>query len=126
MPQMIMYKRNRVIETKMGHIIAFVADKPTHVPTLVVRECISAGAVAVDESNSELTATSEELKELTASTETREEKIKFAVMEVLEKNSPMDFTASGMPKATVISTMVKFPVQGSEISAVIKAQRENV
>lgn len=125
MPNMIMPRRNKTVATLTGHTIRFDADKPTHVPPVAVKECADAGAIPADDD------AARDLQERTdgtpppstpVSTE-RDDVILAAVRQVIEANRPTDFTASGAPKAPVISSMVRFQVMATEVAAAVEKIR---
>lgn len=101
--------RDKTLASLMGHTIAFKKGEPTHVPRECVQEALAIGAVPEEEIVEDKPA---------GGAPTNPDERKEAVFNAFEKiilgNSPNDFTAGNAPKASAVSRVVGWDINGNE------------
>lgn len=111
--------RNFTVSSVSGHSIAFKKGEPTYVPKAMHHEVLALGAVpageaSVDDIKFDDQDTGPEAIAPHDPAE-RNEVIKMALADIKTKNSRDDFTATGKPKAKVVTTALGFEVSAREI-----------
>lgn len=109
-------QRNFTMRTRLGHCITFERGVPTHVPPLLHREAIAAGAVPEDQSLlAELEAKDEVVRrDPVMNVEMREKTISGALKTMRERNLRGYFNAQGLPSLKQLEILCGFEVDKHE------------
>lgn len=116
----VVCNRNYVYASTTGHVIDFKKNEPREVPTWMVPELVEKGILPVDGIPEET-----ELPLATAPKPgpARDGDIKTAMLAILARNQPEEFTAAGVPTKEALSKETGFAVEPAERSRVWNALR---
>jgi hypothetical protein len=111
MPTFVL-NRNYTLQSTYGHIINFKKGEPTHVPPLLVKECVQIGAEQTD-GVPDVLGDEKEAVQLTLSE--RQELLKEAFKDIVSKNDPEDFSAQGAPRVDAVEKSLNMKFTRAEI-----------
>jgi hypothetical protein len=115
MREMIML-RDYNLQTKTGHSVRFVKNKPVRVHPLVIEDAIAVGATFVDGS---AFIPEERAKSAEPSFGfEREQEIYDCCMRLADSSSPDDFTANGIPKLKAMARELGYEVDRVEVDGI--------
>lgn len=114
---MLVLNRNFVLTTNKGHVIAFEANVPIHVPPAIYKDALGIGAIPPD---GEAPAVEDKVKLDAAPSDPGERAplILEAIKKIVADNARENFTAAGSPTVEAVIKVVGFKVQSKEIAAV--------
>ncbi len=122
--RMMKMNRKTTLRTTKGYIIQFDADVPTEVPSLVIEQAIKIGAAFCSEDKDFVPNNKVNTKEQPLYGFERKQALYDACLRIIERNSPDDFTSSGLPKMKLIEGEVGFQVDRNEVNSVwVEAQQ---
>lgn len=114
MPQMVL-NRNHVLNSTLGHCIAFKKGEPVGVPPALVKQALALGAELMQAEEKEDFLPEETVRTKLIPQGDERETLVFDVFRRLEeRNDPLEFTAGGKPKFKVVSTEAGFRVDAQE------------
>lgn len=122
--------RNVTISSKMGHNISFEKGVPTHVPRPMHSEVMERGILPCSKDGDVLDAPEVAVAEDKAilvepeDAEERADKIREAIVALVKRNSPRDFTAGGVPSAASVTAALGWKVDPKEIRPVWAKMKE--
>ena len=106
----------------LGHVIGFEKGVPIHVPTVLHKEAIAAGCVAVD---GEVNFDEAKDAPVVMNTAERTEMINMALADIKDRNVSTEFNATGVPKVKVVATSTGIAdVTAAEITALWDAMNQ--
>lgn len=107
--------RDLTVCSVSGHAVAFKKGVATFVPKSMHHEVLAIGAVAADPDEVEFDDQVKPTKEAPADPAERAEMIRMALADIKARNAREEFTATGVPKAKTVVTILGFEVSAREI-----------
>lgn len=120
---MLTLNRDFTLNSPFGHSIAFIKDKPTHVPALVYQAALAIGAVPSTGGPPEVHPETPAPEDSNDPDE-RAAAIMAAIHKLVARNGRDDFTAAGTPAVDAVHHIVKFRPVAKEIALVWAAYNE--
>lgn len=129
-PQQHLFVSNRsqTVRTTLGHSVTFVKGKATHVPKALHHLMVEKGILPCDDAGKPIPEKGEEAVEAAAAAdapklapdtaEERNEAIERAIRAIVERNSPKDFNAGGMPSPEAVGSAVGWKTDTKEVRSV--------
>jgi len=113
-----MMKMNRLttLRTTKGYIVEFKANVPTAVPSLVIEQAIEIGAAFCSEDKDFVPQNNVNTAEQPLYGFERKQALYDACIRILGRNSPDDFTSTGLPKMKLVEDEVGFNVDRNEVN----------
>jgi hypothetical protein len=116
--------RNKTVASTLGHMITFYKNVPMEVPSVMVRSCAEIGAERVDGKDAIVEETKVAVHQPIDPGE-RLDAVGIAIQEIVDRNDSQEFTAAGMPHVKVVSRIVGYRVDKTEVTAAWKARAED-
>lgn len=110
---MMKLNRNYTLRSTLGHMLTFKKDVPMPIPQIMVYACAQIGAERVD--GKEVFVEPEAPKSNPVDPGQRLNEVLAAFDGIVEKNDSRDFTASGIPKVSVMSKAVGYAIDRTEV-----------
>lgn len=108
--------RNFVLAGQHPWTIQVYRDQPTQIPRSMVRDAIAAGMIFVEAGEKTAEVLAEKSAPKLLAGEDLVEKVYEAFESCIERNSPADFAASGIPAQAAVSTLVGQKIDQKEIT----------
>lgn len=120
---MYVANRNVRVATSKGYIITFKKDEPKFIPPLIREEMLQYGILPV---SGELPTQEAEVQMREPIGEERNRRIYEAVVQIVGRNNPDEFTAGGIPKEDAVFQEGGFRVSRREIREAFSKYRQYV
>jgi hypothetical protein len=114
-PVLMRLNRNYTLRSTLGHMLTFKKDVPMPIPPIMIRACAEIGAERVDGKDAF------EVKEVVKVVQpvdpgSRLDDVRAGLDKIAERNDSREFTAAGMPKVAVVSEVVGYKVDRTEVT----------